>query len=90
MKSRLRRLAFQREGGRCFWCDAEVLLLSGRPGHLALPPNAATLDHITPVSRGGERHSLENVVCACLACNQARGTTPAVDFLFVVRRGAQF
>lgn len=32
----------------------------------------ATLDHIVPISRGGARNALENLVLACRDCNVAK------------------
>ena len=48
----------RRDGHRCQYC--------GRPD-LSL-----TVDHIVPVSRGGE-DTWENLVCACVACNNKKG-----------------
>ena len=39
-----------------------------------------TMDHVTPLSRGGE-HSAENVVPACRECNSAKRVRPLVVFL---------
>lgn len=35
--------------------------------------NATTVDHVVPISRGGERNDLLNVVAACEDCNQRKG-----------------
>lgn len=40
----------------------------------------ATLDHITPVARGGD-NSLGNLVTACLDCNSRKNVRPIGDFL---------
>jgi 5-methylcytosine-specific restriction endonuclease McrA len=39
-------------------------------------PNAPTLDHIVPISKGGS-HIRSNVQLACLECNQAKGNGEA-------------
>jgi len=39
-----------------------------------------TVDHKTPISRGGE-HILENVCCACRTCNSSKGKLTAEEFL---------
>ena len=44
-----------------------------------------TLDHIVPLSTGGE-HDIDNAVPACNSCNSAKGKTPLV--LWLVRRAA--
>ncbi|WP_092084165.1 HNH endonuclease [Bradyrhizobium brasilense] len=76
---------YNRENGRCFYCDVVVSLAarkwlqSNHPRARVL--NAATFDHIIPRSRGGA-DSVDNGVCACVSCNEARGDRPAVDFLY--------
>ncbi|SDR71661.1 HNH endonuclease [Agrococcus carbonis] len=56
-----RRGVLDRDRRRCAYC--------GGPG--------ATIDHIQPVSRGGESSWL-NTITACVACNGAKGNrTPA-------------
>ena len=44
---------------RCNWCQVPLALAE------------ATLDHLTPLARGGSNR-LENLTLACLACNQLR------------------
>src|SRR5262249_45026354 len=41
---------------------------------------SATLDHVTPVSEGGD-NSYENLVTASLQHNSQRGAQPLMDFL---------
>lgn len=41
-------------------------------------PDAATLDHIVPLSKGGS-HSLDNVRCVCHLCNSLRGNRDISD-----------
>ncbi|MGH8504837.1 MAG: HNH endonuclease, partial [Stenotrophobium sp.] len=38
----------------------------------------ATLDHIQPVSKGGD-NSLHNLTTACLHCNSRRGSRPVME-----------
>lgn len=42
--------------------------------------NASGLDHVVPLSRGGD-HSPENVVPACISCNQRKNNKPLLIFL---------
>lgn len=81
----LLRAVFDRENGRCFYCDVKVSIDARRFLHSnakqARQLNAATLDHIIPVSRQGI-DSTDNTVCACYGCNSARKDRPAVDFLY--------
>jgi len=55
-----RQNVYLRDGGRCQYCRRVV------------PRHAATYDHVMPRSRGG-RTSWDNIVIACLRCNQAKG-----------------
>ena len=55
----------QRDGRRCVYCGDE----SG-PFHL---------DHVKPVSRGGDA-SVENLVVACAACNLSKGSKTLHDW----------
>jgi 5-methylcytosine-specific restriction endonuclease McrA len=51
-----RRAVLERDRHRCAYC-------AGR---------ASTIDHLLPVSRGGEERSWLNTVAACVPCNQAK------------------
>jgi 5-methylcytosine-specific restriction endonuclease McrA len=51
-----RRGVLERDRHRCAYC-------AGR---------ASTIDHLLPVSRGGEERSWLNTVSACVPCNQAK------------------
>jgi 5-methylcytosine-specific restriction endonuclease McrA len=51
---------YLRDGNRCQYC-----------GH-KFPSSDLSLDHVIPLSRGGNS-SWENVVCACLSCNVQKG-----------------
>lgn len=55
---------FDRAGWRCYLCGCAT------PRELrgTYEPNAPELDHVVPLSRGGE-HSYANTDCCCRACN---------------------
>lgn len=57
---------YERDGYACCHCGASLTRFS------------ATLDHIQPVSRGGD-HSYANLVTSCLHCNSRRGNSPIMD-----------
>jgi|GEM_PF-6560107 len=60
----IRRLV-TRQNGQCAICH--------RPMTGAVPePRAATVDHIHPISKGGE-HSYQNTQAACFMCNSIKG-----------------
>lgn len=59
MRVRLtRRAVFQRDNYTCQYCGIRT--------------NDLTIDHVVPRSRGG-KHTWENVVSACRACNHRKG-----------------
>ena len=60
-RARLRK----RQKNRCYWCKEQM---NSRP----LDKREATLDHMTPRSRGGGGDIL-NLVAACRECNEKRG-----------------
>src|SRR5205814_31225 len=60
-----RQNVYARDGGRCQYCCARVA------------PSAFTYDHVVPRAQGGHT-KWENVVVACIPCNQRKGgRTPA-------------
>lgn len=58
----------------CFYCGKELVPPS--PDH---PPNEHCLDHLTPISRGGENEA-KNLVSACRVCNTQKGTKTLEEF----------
>jgi len=67
---------YARDGGRCVYCG----IPARRPGHgVRRCPDLATLDHVHPRSFGGPLNR-DNLVLACSACNNERGTMEAVAF----------
>lgn len=62
-------LVTARSGGRrCYWCHAG----EGARGV------ALTLEHLRPLSRGGEEHA-RNYALACETCNKRRGARRALE-----------
>ncbi len=58
---------FDRDGWRCQLCGR----MTSRSKRGTCHPNAPELDHIMPLSKGGE-HSYKNTQCTCRACNHAK------------------
>ncbi len=48
----------------CHYCKEEI----SREHHYS-HPKRATIDHIIPLSKGGRRYLMSNVVVACNSCN---------------------
>ena len=65
-----RRNILRRDGNRCQYCDSTDRL---------------TLDHVMPKSRGGA-DSWENLVAACVPCNNKKGNHTPEEADLVLRR----
>lgn len=63
-----RKRIFERDKYKCRYCDKQLTRFT------------ATLDHLQPVSEGGD-NSFDNLVTACLHCNSRRGARPIMDAL---------
>lgn len=57
---------FERDNYKCHYCSKQLTRFT------------ATLDHIQPVSEGGD-NSYENLITACLHCNSRRGSKPVME-----------
>jgi 5-methylcytosine-specific restriction endonuclease McrA len=66
-----RKNILRRDGYRCIYC--------GR-GDVTL-----TVDHVVPLSRGGE-DTWENLVCACVSCNNKKGDRTPEEAMLPLRR----
>ncbi len=69
-----RQKVFERDSYRCHYCNKQLTRFS------------ATLDHIQPVSQGGD-NSFDNLVTACLLHNSVRGAKPVMDFIIETEKG---
>ncbi|WP_262029176.1 HNH endonuclease [Microvirga sp. Mcv34] len=75
---------FARDQGFCVYCG----IPARRPGPgVKRAPDLATLDHVTPKSAGGPLDR-DNIVLACAACNNERGTMDADVFRSLKARRA--
>ncbi|MHB8123996.1 MAG: HNH endonuclease [Desulfuromonadaceae bacterium] len=69
---------FERDRWKCQLCKrATPRKLRG-----TLDDRAPELDHIKPISKGGE-HSYRNTQCACRACNLAKSDRPMGQMLLI-------
>lgn len=77
-KRHVKRATFRDCGRRCVYCGTSLGL------------DIATLDHVHPLSRGGD-HAPGNLVAACQGCNQLKGSMlPAEFFAKYPWAGANF
>lgn len=63
---------------RCCYCGHEMIRYQHVDGE-TMPRNAATRDHLEPRVYGGKT-SYENMIAACLLCNNLRGELEAIAF----------
>lgn len=68
---------FRRDGWRCQTCGHSTR------AHRFPHPRAATLDHIVPLSKGGE-HTKANTQCLCFSCNTSKGNRATDDQLRLI------
>lgn len=66
-----RKNILRRDGHRCQFCGRSDIAL--------------TVDHVIPSSRGGE-DTWENLVCACVRCNNRKGDRTPEEALMPLRR----
>lgn len=57
---------FERDNWTCYLCQQPV-----NPDADCYQPDSPTVDHVTPLSLGGE-HSRANARCACFHCNSMK------------------
>lgn len=72
----------QRRGGRTRISERNkrVFQLLGTECHYCGLPDATTVDHIVPKSKGGGER-IKNLVPCCRQCNASKGTKSYEDFL---------
>lgn len=61
---------YERDNYHCTYCDKQLTRFT------------ATLDHVTPISEGGD-NSYDNLKTSCLQCNSRKTNRPLGDFLVV-------
>jgi hypothetical protein len=68
-----REKVWERDGYKCRYCGASVRRVAHQPGR-ALPPYAATVDHIIPKSNPRSTNKVSNLVTCCNRCNGVLGS----------------
>lgn len=66
-----RLAASNRQFGRCYYCNAEMLLDDQRSCSKRPVWSRCTAEHLIPRSEGGG-NTRENIVAACFLCNKRR------------------
>lgn len=73
----LRKLAFEQQGGRCYYCGVRMWLTCpselpvGQRSETALAMIRCTAEHLI-AQRDGGVHTESNIVAACARCNHTR------------------
>ena len=67
----------------CYLCG---IAIDTTPHFLA--PTSRTVDHITPISRGG-KHDLDNLAFACRKCNLRKGNKTPEEYRAYLARHQQ-
>ena len=63
-------------GFKCHYCTKKMKTKDRTKYH----PRSFSIDHATPLSRGGT-HEIENLVFCCLACNMIKYTMTELEFM---------
>lgn len=75
---KIRNALHEEFNGECHYCQVvTVLPIEGEPGNRK--SNTATVDHVVARAHGGT-DSKDNLVLACLDCNNRRGIMPYEEF----------
>lgn len=79
-KFRRKEILFERQNGRCFWCNCAMLLLpkgGATKRHQSNKANLATIDHLRSRYNSSRQEPSKNkeerTVLACHKCNNERG-----------------
>lgn len=77
-----RMQVYSKTNGKCFYCGVglEIEDILDWGGKVVTQRHHWNVDHMLPVSRGGE-YNLENLVPACVSCNGFKGTRTAEEFI---------
>lgn len=74
-KHLLRKMYRTKRTLECHYCGKGPLKI-----HTDYDNELATLDHVTPLSKGGERFHSSNLVVACYSCNSRKGNKSIQEF----------
>lgn len=75
----LRNRLAEAQNWRCCWCGCDTIPEKGRA-------NSATIEHVTPRSKGGTDHP-DNLAMSCNGCNQRRRDIDAEEFMDMLSGG---
>jgi 5-methylcytosine-specific restriction endonuclease McrA len=64
----------------CTYCNKKGLIIE-LEGMKVANGSKATIDHIVPISKGGDLFNYENLCVACGSCNGKKGDKPVEEFI---------
>lgn len=67
---------------KCNYCPRKDLVIGHRKNHHKnrFIDNLATVDHVTPLSKGGDKYDIDNMVVSCRCCNRHKGDSDPTEF----------
>jgi 5-methylcytosine-specific restriction endonuclease McrA len=79
-KIRRKDRLFREQEGVCVYCKKEMKWDVTAPVKWKGHPDEATVDHVTPRSKGGSNF-LKNIVVCCFDCNARKADKTLIQFL---------
>jgi 5-methylcytosine-specific restriction endonuclease McrA len=76
------RKSMFKKNSKCHYCRCEMELSTA--GSAKQKNNTATIDHKTPICRGGKKLGSANKVLACALCNKDKGHLTEGEYLAVL------
>ena len=74
----------------CHYCGKVHLEIGGRRPEDNGPnnknPNLATIDHVVPLSKGGNKYDESNLVVACKKCNKKKAAKDVNEFVSLLNK----
>lgn len=66
---------------KCHYCTNKNLIIQWNSNYKIPKCKLATIDHINPVSNGGDIYNESNLVVCCSECNSKKGNIPYLEFI---------
>ena len=70
---RVRQVIYARDGGMCMKCGRKVR------------PDNFQVDHIVPITKGGDEWDLSNLELACPDCNRQKGDRVEKEYVVLIK-----
>jgi hypothetical protein len=69
----------EQQNHRCCYCGVNMIIPRIQCDRIGYLPNVATIEHVQPRIKGGQR-GYHNEVAACQLCNSVRSADDAIEF----------